>query len=957
MKAKNFLRRMFRAMVLVAASLTMIPSIWAKDFTIIVLPDTQFYSESHPGIFTSQTQWIVDHKDTLNIAYVVHVGDIVDNYDQTTQWDNARAAMRLLEDPTTTGLPDGIPYGLVPGNHDEPTGNYNNYFGVSRFQGRSYYGGGYPPGSNDNNYTLFSAGGMDFIVINLEYLTPATGVLEWADSLLKAYANRRAIVVSHYLLNLDATWGPWGQQIYEALKDNPNLFLMLAGHIHGESRRVDVYNGNTVNTLLADYQSLANGGNGWLRLLKFSPASDEISVMTYSPYLNQYDTDSNSQFSLFYDMGGTTAISFQDGIWPNSDYSGTRDTVLSQNAPSANFGSDLVLYVDGDDPSGSGKDLSTLLYWDVSAIPIGSAVKGASIALNVVNQSSHSYQVYEIKRDWVESQSTWNSYAGGQGWETPGALGVQDRGSTVLGSLSPSSTGPYVINLNSDGVALIQSWVVNPAGNHGFIIANSGSSDGVDFDSREVSTVSNRPTLTVRYSSDQPENQPPVAAFTSNCSGLNCNFDATDTEDPDGTIVNYTWDFGDGKTGTGRTISHRYAAAGTYNVVLTVTDNGGATDSYESDMGFMTQIPSHGDYDGDGKTDIAIWRPGDGNWYIRNSANGTVSTQQWGAGYLNDWPVPGDYDGDGKMDYGVWRPGEGNWYIRRSSDGSVAVTQWGTGTFFAEKDVPVPGDFDGDGKTDIAVWRPGDGNWYILRSSDGSVAVTQWGSGALNDVPVPGDYDGDGKADIAVWRPGDGNWYILRSSDGAVAMTQWGSGAANDVPVPGDYDGDGKTDIAVWRPGDGNWYIRRSSDGAIAVTQWGSGAVNDVPVPGDYDGDRGLPPAAPSAAGCVWRSPAPRGSASSRTPRRPAPTPRAGCPPRGRPRRVTRLRWRRSHSLRRVNWSSGRPARSPRIVEIRSSTIPSSNFSPTLAAGPSMAARSSLMSSASTSTRLSRKSG
>jgi PKD repeat protein len=578
MKAKNFLRRVFTVVVLVAVSLATIPSIWAEDFTIVVLPDTQFYSKSYPAIFSSQTQWIVDNKDTLNIAYVAHVGDIVDSYNQTSQWNNAQAAMSLLEDPTTTGLYDGIPYGLVPGNHDEPTGNYNYYFGVPHFQGRGYYGGGYPPGSNDNNFTLFSAGGMDFIVINLEYLTPATGVLEWADSLLKTYASRRAIVVSHYLLNLDATWSPWGQQIYDALKDNPNLFLMLAGHIHGESRRVDVHNGITVNTLLSDYQSLANGGNGWLRLLTFSPTSDEINVKTYSPYLKQYDTDTNSQFLLFYNMGGTNAISFQDGVWPNPDYSGTRDTVLLQNAPSANFGSDLALYVDGDDPSGSGKDLSTLLYWDISAIPLGSAVKGASITLNVLNQSSHSYQVYEMKRDWVESESTWNSYASGHGWEAPGALGAQDRGNAVLGSLSPSSTGLYAINLNSEGVALIQSWVDNPAGNRGFIIANSGSSDGADFDSREVSTVSNRPTMTVRYSSDQPGNQPPVAAFTSNCSGLNCNLDATGTEDPDGTIVNYTWDFGDGKTGTGPTISHSYDAGGIYSVVLTVTDDGGATD-------------------------------------------------------------------------------------------------------------------------------------------------------------------------------------------------------------------------------------------------------------------------------------------------------------------------------------------------------------------------------------------
>jgi hypothetical protein len=245
-----------------------------------------------------------------------------------------------------------------------------------------------------------------------------------------------------------------------------------------------------------------------------------------------------------------------------------------------------------------------------------------------------------------------------------------------------------------------------------------------------------------------------------------------------------------------------------------------------------------GDFEGDGNADVAIYRPGEGNWYILPSSTGSYYLRQWGLS--TDSIVSGDYDGDGKADYAVWRPGEGNWYIIRSSDGGVIQTQWGTGTLFPDSDVPVPGDYDGDGKTDIAVWRPGDGVWYIIRSSDGAVEVYQWGTGSLNDAPVPGDYDGDGKTDCAVWRPGDGNWYIRRSSDGAVEVYQWGTGSLFDVPVPGDYDGDGKVDCAVWRQGEGNWYIRRSSDGAVEVYQWGTGtlfAKPDVPVPGDYDGD------------------------------------------------------------------------------------------------------------------------
>jgi hypothetical protein len=282
----------------------------AEDFTIIGLPDTQNYSCGAPcgsssTIFSAQTQWIVNNKETLNIAYVAHEGDIVEHATTAVEWDRASGAMSLLEDPVTTSLPDGIPYGVLRGNHDqESTYNYyNQHFGVGRFSGRSYYGGGFSGTNNNNNYGLFRASGMDFIVINLEY-NPSAAVLSWADALLGTYSNRRAIVVSHDIINTGnpGAFSSAGQAIYNALKDNPNLFLMLCGHIHGEGRRVDVYNGNTVNTLLADYQSYANGGDGFLRILHFSPARNEITVETYSPSLAQYERDSNSQFILQYDM-------------------------------------------------------------------------------------------------------------------------------------------------------------------------------------------------------------------------------------------------------------------------------------------------------------------------------------------------------------------------------------------------------------------------------------------------------------------------------------------------------------------------------------------------------------------------------------------------------------------------------------------------------------------------------
>ncbi|MEK6406223.1 MAG: SBBP repeat-containing protein [Acidobacteriota bacterium] len=225
-----------------------------------------------------------------------------------------------------------------------------------------------------------------------------------------------------------------------------------------------------------------------------------------------------------------------------------------------------------------------------------------------------------------------------------------------------------------------------------------------------------------------------------------------------------------------------------------------------------------GDYDGDGKTDVAIFRPADGNWWIHNSSNGTYRVQQWG--YSSDIPVPGDYDGDGKTDIAVFRPSDHSWWIRNSANGTLKLETNLPG------DKPVPGDYDGDGKTDVAVWRASDGVWWILNSSTGTARVQQWGFS--QDSLVPADYDGDGKTDFAIWRPADGNWWILYNS-GGYRIQQWGY--PGDKLVPADYDGDGKTDIAIWRPSDGNWWILNSS-GGYRVQQWGF--ASDISLPSVY---------------------------------------------------------------------------------------------------------------------------
>jgi hypothetical protein len=300
-----------------------------SSFSIVELPDTQYYSASLngglPAMFNSQTQWIVNNRVADNIAFVIGLGDLVQNGNNNgnnSEWLNANTAANFLDDPNTTGLPQGIPYSFGVGNHDQgpngdgspdDTASYNQYFGTSRYSSKSYYGGHYGT-DNDNHYELFSAAGMDFIVINIAYMDPQfnatelNSVLAWANGLLQTYSSRRGIVVSHYLINdgFNATWSGQGQSTYNALKGNPNLFLMLAGHYTPpEGQRADVSNGNRIFTFLSDYQESGSGGDGWLRILTFVPASNQIQVQTYSPYINQSETTSSGKFTVNYDMHGS----------------------------------------------------------------------------------------------------------------------------------------------------------------------------------------------------------------------------------------------------------------------------------------------------------------------------------------------------------------------------------------------------------------------------------------------------------------------------------------------------------------------------------------------------------------------------------------------------------------------------------------------------------------------------
>jgi hypothetical protein len=524
------------ALLVLAAALSAVDSSPAQTFTVIGIPDTQNYSEFYPAIFQQHTQWVADNIESLNVRYVSHYGDLVNNGSSLAEWAVADAAMATID-------ATGVPCGVTAGNHDvTPSGtpgtsyipqNYLAYFGAQRYDGRRWYRGTSPSGMS--SYQVFSAHGVQFLTLHVE-CDAALRELEWAQGVLDRNRDKAVLFTTHrYLQDAeDYTGGvplvPSGRypDIWYAaeglyvpdgirsedlfdwfVRRNPNIFLVQCGHFHEEYRQTSTnVAGLPVHEVLADYQDDPNGGDGWLRIMTFDLGANRIDFDSYSTFLDTYRTATESAFSLNVDFPSYRSLAptvvLQQGI---DGYSGCQDTWIDEDRPNTSFGGSSVLVVDDDTTNNLFNDRrgQALLRFDglvgdpgVGRIPFGALVVSAHLSFDITDDidqpfSDPDFFLHRVLVPWDES-STWNSLGSGLGGSE-----LTQPIAIVEGDNDPNGEELRRI----DVTAVVQAWV-NGDPNHGFAILPEiigGNDDGIEIPSSESGNKLRRPRLEVVYAS------------------------------------------------------------------------------------------------------------------------------------------------------------------------------------------------------------------------------------------------------------------------------------------------------------------------------------------------------------------------------------------------------------------------------------------------------------------------
>ena len=511
----------------------------AKDpFTLVALPDTQNYVNdfNNWAFFTQQTQWIANQiqneGNPRNIQFVTHLGDMVSSGDNLAQLQRANISMSELD-----GV---IEYSVLPGNHDyASTGNkasgsfdYVDFFGPDRFAGQNWFGGA--DSSGNNSFQRFTAGGYDFIHMALEWQPTLnvpfreTSPIEWAQSVIDANPNTPVILSTHeYVDDSPAGRSGAGQALWDQLvSKNDQIFMVLNGHFHsvggtndGEYHQVSMNNADRpVIEVLSDFQDYPNGGDGWLRLMNFNIPNNQIEFETYSPVLDQFQTERvedvggfASEFELDIDFanrlvpviippdpvepGAIPDFVFRNGL---NGYSGTRDKEIRSSGGDGFNGQNISISVDGDDGSPGLQPNQGLIAFDdlfgtgANQLQLDVEIERAVLTLEVFNAGS-GFTVHELLINWSEN-STWQGFGGGV--QANDAEAVSTAVAT-FGSNSSSSSVDFG-TLEIDVTETLRSYLDGSLTNHGWaLLPFSNGTNGVDFFTSEFEDISLRPSLQI----------------------------------------------------------------------------------------------------------------------------------------------------------------------------------------------------------------------------------------------------------------------------------------------------------------------------------------------------------------------------------------------------------------------------------------------------------------------------
>ena len=434
------------------------------DFTVVTLPDTQNYSTSYPSTFSGQTAWIVNNIAALNIQFVSHEGDIVNTYNSSSEWANSVTAMNNLN--------GHVPYLMTVGNHDisgaQTDSNYLNNYGPNNARwktGGSYYpwyGGASPSGLS--SYAKLTIGGRPYIFLNLDIDCP-TPELTWAQGVINSNRNVLTFLTVHNWLAETGGSGSTGtgdgtrgrcHVVYTSapqgnspdavwqnfVKPNNEIFAIICGHNFAQYSLTENNNaGKPVHEIMADYQTLPSGGNGFLRIMKFRPSQGTIENTTYSTSLGRYmtqpanSTDSQGMLDLTDSSGGAFTLN----VDLDHRFDGTL-TVSSARGPttpaagSYSFGSAVpVLCAAPDAVSGQTRYRAT--GWTLSGGQSGSGAGNRK----TVTMNGNATLTWQWATDyWLSTAEVGDGQVSvASGWQPSGAVvtlhALPDAGATFLG--------------------------------------------------------------------------------------------------------------------------------------------------------------------------------------------------------------------------------------------------------------------------------------------------------------------------------------------------------------------------------------------------------------------------------------------------------------------------------------------------------------------------------------------